>query len=127
MQRFLEVAQWLRDEGCRDVIVALGPAELERLAGGQVEALRRDWQVLEAPPLEELAGLVARAGAMVGNDSGPSHLAAAMGCPVVAVFGPTSPAHFAPLGKEVQICQGSRIEDVPVSAVTDAVSQLLGR
>jgi len=47
----------------------------------------------------ELVALLARARVVVGNDSGVGHLAAAVGTPVVTVFGPTVPAQgFAPVG-----------------------------
>lgn len=47
--------------------------------------------------LRELVALCARANLYIGNDSGPTHVAAAVGTPVVAVFGPTVPAFgFAP-------------------------------
>lgn len=46
----------------------------------------------------ELAALLARARAVVSNDSGPMHLAAAVGTPVVAIFGPTDPGRTGPSG-----------------------------
>ena len=51
---------------------------------------------------------------MVGNDSGISHLAAALGVPVVALFGPTDPAIWGPRGETVRIIWGDEIitEDI---------------
>lgn len=46
----------------------------------------------------QLAGFFSRAALFVTHDSGPMHLAAAMGCPTVSIFGPESPAGYAPLG-----------------------------
>lgn len=46
----------------------------------------------------QLAGLFARAALFVTHDSGPLHIAAAMGCPTVSIFGPETPAGYAPLG-----------------------------
>ena len=46
--------------------------------------------------LAELGEVLARASLFVGPDSGPMHIAAAVGAPIVALFGPTLPAHFAP-------------------------------
>jgi ADP-heptose:LPS heptosyltransferase len=56
------------------------------------------------------AALVARAAAVVGNDSGLSHIAAASHVPLVAVFGPTRPTLTAPQGPRVVIL---RNESVP--------------
>ena len=46
--------------------------------------------------LESLPKMLTSAELIVANDSGPMHLAVAMGCPVLAVFGPTDPARFGP-------------------------------
>ncbi len=46
----------------------------------------------------QLAGLFARAALFITHDSGPLHIAAAMGCPTVSIFGPETPAGYAPLG-----------------------------
>lgn len=49
--------------------------------------------------LADLASFLAGAAVYVGNDSGPSHLAAAVGTPAVALFGPTDPRIWAPRGR----------------------------
>lgn len=48
-----------------------------------------------------LGAVLARAGLYVGNDSGVSHLAAAFGAPTLALFGPTDPAVWSPVGRRV--------------------------
>ena len=53
--------------------------------------------------LYELAQWLARARLYIGNDSGITHLAAAVGTPVVAVFGPTDPAVWGPRGDHVRV------------------------
>lgn len=69
------------------------------------------------PPLEgavridnlyELACWLARARLYIGNDSGITHLAAAVGTPVLALFGPTDPEVWAPRGPNVRIGRWSR-------------------
>ena len=47
-------------------------------------------------PLAELIALTRRASLVIGGDTGPVHLAAAVGIPVVAIFGPTDPARNGP-------------------------------
>lgn len=50
-----------------------------------------------------LAALLARAQLLVSNDSGPMHLAAAVGTPVVAFFGPTDPGRTSPTGSSARV------------------------
>ncbi|MCB9457463.1 MAG: WecB/TagA/CpsF family glycosyltransferase [Anaerolineaceae bacterium] len=50
----------------------------------------------QTPSLPELAGVIQSADLFIGGDSGVSHLAAAAGTPVVAVFGPSNPAAWSP-------------------------------
>jgi heptosyltransferase-2 len=54
--------------------------------------------------LSQIAALLACCRLYLGNDSGVSHLAAALGIPTLAVFGPTDPAVWAPLGPGVATC-----------------------
>ncbi len=76
--------------------------------------------------LYELACWLARARVYIGNDSGITHLAAAVGTPVVAIFGPTDPAVWAPRGDRVAIVRG-KLEEIPVGMVLEAVETNLGR
>ncbi len=78
--------------------------------------------------LYELACWFACATVYIGNDSGPTHLAAAVGTPVVALFGPTSPELWAPRGPDVQVLaapEGGPMDTIPVDRVADAVSHVL--
>jgi len=59
--------------------------------------------VVENLPLLQLAALLQRSTAYLGNDSGITHLAAALGIPTVAIFGPTDPAIWGPRGPGVRI------------------------
>jgi ADP-heptose:LPS heptosyltransferase len=102
---FAALSRRLGDTGLTVVALA-GPADggvMETLlASGALaeDRLARDW------PLVEIAGLLSLARATVGNDSGPTHLAAAVGCPTVAVFGPTDPLVWAPVGPSVKTLGG---------------------
>jgi hypothetical protein len=63
--------------------------------------------VAEFDSLEMVAGLIARADAFVGSDSGVTHLAAALGVSTVAAFGPTDPAVWGPLGRAARAIRGT--------------------
>lgn len=83
--------------------VVIGPEE-EALGAAVTAAARARLPVLGADldPLE-LAALLSCARVVVSNDSGPMHLAAAVGVPVVAFFGPTDPGRTAPSGAPSRI------------------------
>ncbi len=72
------------------------------------------------PNLWDLAQWLAGARLFIGNDSGITHLAAATGMPVIAIFGPTDPAIWAPRGPHVQVVHG-RLEDISVQQICDKI------
>jgi len=57
--------------------------------------------------LRDLIGIFTRARLALGPDSGPMHLAAATGTPVISLWGATSPLRSAPWGSEALVLQGS--------------------
>jgi len=71
--------------------------------------------------LRQLAAVARRASLAIGNDSGPTHLAAAMGCPTVALFGSESdPALCAPRGQAVTVLRRQPISGLSVDEVLQA-------
>ena len=108
--RYAALIECLVERGYRPV-VTFGPADdavrrriLPRIKG--CGAL-----IAEGLPLLDMALLYARCRAMIGNDSGMTHLAATTGAPVIALFGPTDPAVWGPRGKEVRILWGTDVID----------------
>ncbi len=78
--------------------------------------------------LDELAGVLETARLFVGNDAGPTHLAAAMGVPTVALFGPTDPQRWAPIGPAVTVLAPVRptaMTWLGVDTVRDGITSLL--
>ena len=53
--------------------------------------------------LLQYAAVLKRCALFVGNDNGPMHMAAALGVPVVALFGPSNPAEWGPRGERVEV------------------------
>jgi ADP-heptose:LPS heptosyltransferase len=78
-------------------VVVWGPGE-RSMADAVVEAARGAARLAPATDLAALAALLARARLFVGGDSGPLHLACAVGCPVLGVYGPTDPEVNRPWG-----------------------------
>lgn len=94
-ERFAAVARALHAAGLGTVITA-GPGEAA-LAHRVADLARpADPLVVTEPSYEELAALVAEARAVVAGDTGPAHLAAALGTPSVVLCGPVAPALWGP-------------------------------
>lgn len=124
VERFVRVAERLREHRTPCVFV-LGPVELETWPGEKADRVRRAGPTLLAPPLSALAGVLAGAAAMLGNDSGASHLAAAVGAPTIALFGPTSPQQFAPLGPAARVIARESLDGIGLDAVEAALQSML--
>ncbi len=91
-------------------------------------------QLLELGPLKELAAVLSGADLYIGNDTGPSHLAAAVGTPTLAIFGPTDPSVWGPRGERVAIvtspegvAPADRLLAVTVNQVIDASKRLISQ
>ena len=94
-ERFGEVAKQLAEDGLKSLI-NFGPGE-EDLAGA-VEVASSGAAERISGSLTQLIALTRRASLFIGGDTGPMHLAAALGIPVVGIFGPTNPARNGPFG-----------------------------
>ncbi len=83
------------------------------------------WRTIAGAPLSEIKSLIAGASLFVGNDSGPAHMAAAFGVPVVVIFGPSDPVVWAPWRTQGEVLRGSDgIASVSVNEVTGALERL---
>jgi heptosyltransferase-1 len=102
-------AELWRRHGLRAVVNA-GPGE-QGLADGVKAAAGPAKPVAMCPSLTGLAALVAGARLVVGADTGPVHLAAALRTPVVALFGPTDAARNGPLPRG-RVVQNSAPEEI---------------
>jgi heptosyltransferase-3 len=113
-ERFASLLDVLASSG--PWLLVEGPADVESAAPlarrpGAVRARGFDPRVLGA--------VLARAGLFVGHDSGVSHLSAAWGAPTLALFGPTDPAVWGPIGARVSVLRspGGRLDGLSVEAV----------
>jgi len=94
-ERYGYVARKLAEDGLKSLI-NFGPGEEDLMdaaidtSGGAAEGMTCS--------ITELIALLRRARLFIGGDTGPLHLAAALGVPVVGIFGPTNPARNGPFG-----------------------------
>lgn len=118
--RFGRLADALAAHGLACAIV-IGPGEepiAEQVLRASTSARKLPVLGLDLDPVE-VAALAARVRVVVANDSGPMHLAAAVGTPVVALFGPTDPGRTGPTGAPSEIldryvfCSPCYLKDCP--------------
>ncbi len=134
VERFIELIDRLKEHRLPShpvaPVVMLGPVELEQMKPATRQALEGVAPVLVEPDLTRAMFAVAAADAYVGNDAGMTHVAAAAGTPTVALFGPTDPVVWRPLGPLVTVLRAPsphRIEDLAVREVMAAVVEVVGR
>jgi heptosyltransferase-2 len=98
------LAETVRDLMATGMAVLLVEGEADRdICRNLQELAGPDLPVASCLPLALLGGILHRCRAMLGNDSGISHLAGAIGIPVLAIFGPTAPLVWRPIGPRVVI------------------------
>ncbi len=111
------VAEWWEKSIGGKTLVVLGPVEEEKLRTGNIwgHAL-----VVNGLNLGQLAALIAESDFYLGNDSGVTHLAAALEVQTITIFGPTDRVQWAPRGKRVTVIT----QNVGCSPCTDSVMKL---
>lgn len=93
------------DERCA-VVITGSPSEAPEAAQLAQQGGARCYSLAGQTELAELPALYAQSTAMVTNDSGPSHFAAASGLPTIVLFGPETPKLYQPLGTSQAIYAG---------------------
>lgn len=102
VEGYAEVARRLCAAGYR-VIINAGPGE-ERIANEITFLLAAvDGILMLQPTLTELIAITRSASLVIAGDTGPLHLASALGKPVVGIFGPTDPARNGPFGGNFRV------------------------
>ena len=133
LSHYYEVARALAWDAGLKVVWLAGPAEEPLLPFIEGLAAAQDQVVWAHEPLERVARLLSRTRIYLGGDSGITHLAAAAGAQrVVALFGPTDPRVWAPLGEQVTVLtppggagQGASLADLSPAAVLTAMRRFL--
>ena len=103
---FLELIKLLGEDRRLYFYFLLGPAEgsgLYEISERFFSGNKIDVSIVAGRPVSYIASLLKSSSLHVGNDSGITHLASALGTPTIAVFGPTDPRIWGPLGSHTQI------------------------
>jgi ADP-heptose:LPS heptosyltransferase len=107
LTHYYEVSRALSWEHKLGVVWLAGPAEASWTPYLQALAAAQGHVLLAGAPLRRVAAALSRCRLFLGNDSGLTHLAAALGGPqVLALFGPTDPKVWAPPGDQVRVLTG---------------------
>jgi len=116
-ENFLAVARHLNTNLGIEPLFVAGPAD-------DLSAFRAH-ECLQAAPLEEVKSLLAGAALFIGNDSGPAHIAAAFGRPVIVLWGASDFDNWHPWRTENAVLQSpGGIHAIPVSDVAAAIETL---
>jgi heptosyltransferase III len=108
---FLAVAEHLNQGGVEPVFIGAAADDLGPF---------RAWRRVQGAPFSEVKELIAGASVFVGNDSGPAHMAAALGTPLVVIFGGEDPAIWGPWRAVSEVLEG-RVE---IAQVLEALARL---
>lgn len=126
LERFVTLADLLiRNDGVK-VLVVLGPEEVE-LRKRVAKEFPRGVIVVEKLSLPDLAALLSRLSVLISNDTGPMHIAAAVGTPVVKLIGHPTLNTYVPLGDQHTVIHGANIDAITVEDVYAAAHTSLAR
>lgn len=113
---FLEVARRLKALGLEPVVIGADSDDLSPF---------HDFSIVQGAPLAKVKTLLAGASFFLGNDSGPAHMAAAFGLPVVVIFGDSNPAIWGPWRTASEVVTApDGIGQVEISQVINALERL---
>ena len=123
LERYAELADRLIEKYDAAIVLTWGPGQLpdvEKI----VSIMRHEAFVPPPTTLPQLGALLKRCSVVISNDSGPMHIAAAVGTPVLGIYGPTNPALQGPYGdqhvtvrKEGLECLGCNLMKCPIGHV----------
>jgi ADP-heptose:LPS heptosyltransferase len=124
LERFVELARRFEsDDGLRVVIFA-GPEERPHVREMRA-AFPRSTIIFDRLTIIQLASAAARLAVFVSNDTGPMHIAAAVGTPVVMLLGHPTHKNYVPPGERHRVIHSRAMNEISVEAVYDAARSAL--
>lgn len=124
-ERFSQVARFLWEKLRLPSVILWGNSLERQAAQGIVEEAQAACRLAPPTDLRQMAALLRRARLMVSSDTGPLHLAAALGVPCVGLYGPTNPERVGPYGQGHVAVQAVRFQGRhPRSAPPDLMAAI---
>ncbi len=120
LDKYAELCDRLHERYGARAMLTWGPGQRQDVE--KIESMTKGTAFIPpATTLRQLGGLLQRCAFVISNDSGPMHIAAAVGVPVLGIFGPTNPALQGPYGsmhhtvrKENLDCLGCNLTKCPI-------------
>lgn len=124
LEQFAELAEYLvRNDGVRPIVFA-GPEERPLIQ--QMKSLfPKSTIIFDKLTIPQLAAAQARLAVLVSNDTGPMHIAAAVGTPVVLLLDRRAPESYLPLGEQHRVIYSSTIPEITIDEVYSVTRALL--
>jgi ADP-heptose:LPS heptosyltransferase len=125
LEQFAALADYLiRNDGVTPIVFA-GPEE-RALISPMKDLFPRPAIILDRLTIPQLAAAQARLAAFVSNDTGPMHVAAAVGTPVVLLLDRRAPQSYLPLGDQHRVIYNNTIPEIEIDEVYTATRSVLG-
>ena len=124
LENWIALARHLLNSSAASLLIIGGEAESTKIERLKITLAQPSAEFAFNLPLPELAGRIAACALFIGHDSGITHLAAASGIPVVALWGETNAAIWAPRGERVSVVKSSAgLKNLGVAAAIAAVNR----
>jgi ADP-heptose:LPS heptosyltransferase len=122
IEKFINIGRWIENSLNRKSIWIMGPAEEEN-----IELIKSNFPsspVLNLYSIPKVAAVLSFSHLYFGCDTGISHLAAAVGARVLALFGPTNPLVWCPRGERVWIIKADEMSKIQDDEVKDILTYI---
>ncbi len=120
LDQFVKLAVRLKSQG-KVVRFVTGEVERERWSRSDLDSIAAVATHRFCPTLLDLLNEISTAGTFIGNDSGPAHLAGIIGVTTLALYGPTDPVYWKPLGPRVTVLRSEPLQALSVDTVAAAL------
>jgi ADP-heptose:LPS heptosyltransferase len=127
-EKFAELIDRLSETTGSAAFITSGPMD-EEVVAGTLRTLKCQPQVIANQEIRRVASIIKQADLYVTNDTGVMHISAGVGTPTLALFGPTDPLQWAPLGERIRYIhgEGGEIGRIGVEEAYRAAMAMLGK